>query len=103
MSGAEEGSNRTTDAEPSGPPEGLERPRWWSNPGLTDRDTIIAIVLADPTTVDLARTMAHYGLDVVEDVRRRTEDERSPSENRTLDMIYGPVAEGVRDALGRAG
>ena len=82
------------------PPRNLERPRWWSNPGLQDRDTIIALVLDDPTTLDLATTMAHYGVEAVDRVRLRTDCERTQSQNRFLDVLYVPVRQGVRDALG---
>lgn len=36
-------------------------PRLWSNPSLTDPETIIALVLENPTTEDLARTIVSYG------------------------------------------
>lgn len=83
-------------------PPVLEKPRWWSNPGLNDPQTIIALVLSDPSTVDLARIMAHYGIETVDEVRRRTEMERDAFGNRFLETIYAPVVEGVRDALQRS-
>jgi hypothetical protein len=86
---------------PLEPPK-MERPRWWSNPGLRDPDAIIALVLAEPTTRDLAATMAHYGVDAVDDVRRRTEAERTGAQNRYLEKLYPPIREGVLDALGSA-
>lgn len=95
------GSSAMEEANDLLPPPGLERPRWWSNPGLRDRDTIIALVLDDPTTIDLARTMAHYGIDAVDRVRRETERERTKSQNGFLDTLYDPIRSGVCDALGR--
>lgn len=82
-------------------PPMFEMPRFWSNPGLRDPDTIIALVLANPTTVDLARTIGTYGFERVDRVRRETREELSPSEAEWLDTLWEPVVQGARDALER--
>lgn len=43
----------------------FEKNRWWSNPGLTDVDTMIALILADPTRVDLALAASLWGVERV--------------------------------------
>jgi hypothetical protein len=79
-------------------PPALEVPRFWSNPGLRDPDTIIALVLEKPTTVDLARTIATYGVERVASVKSRTRRERSPTQNQWLTTLWQPVLQGVRRA-----
>lgn len=76
----------------------LEKHRWWSNPSLNDPDKVIAAVLADPTTIDLARIIGAYGLARVERVRREIANELTPSEKRWLELIWEPVFLGAQDA-----
>ncbi|RJF90640.1 type II toxin-antitoxin system Phd/YefM family antitoxin [Sphingomonas cavernae] len=76
----------------------LEKHRWWSNPGLSDPDTVIATVLADPTTIDLARIIGTYGLSRVERVRKEISHELTSSEARWLETLWEPVILGVQDA-----
>ena len=76
----------------------LEKPRWWSNPNLSDPDTVIATVLADPTTIDLARIIGAYGLNRVERVRNQIKHELTPSEARWLETLWEPVVLGAQDA-----
>ena len=79
-------------------PPVLEKYRWWSNPNLSDPDTVIAIVLADPTTIDLARIIGTYGLSRVERVRDKISHELTPSEARWLETLWEPVILGAQDA-----
>lgn len=89
-------TNRPT---PYPPPPVLEKQRWWSNPHLSDPETVIATVLADPTTIDLARIIGTYGLKRVERVRKETAHELTPSEARWLETLWEPVTLGAQDAL----
>ena len=79
-------------------PPVLEKYRWWSNPNLSDPDTVIAMVLADPTTIDLARIIGTYGLTRVERVRNKISHELTPSEARWLETLWEPVILGAQDA-----
>lgn len=89
-----------TDAAPLGTL--FEKNRWWSNPGLSDVDTMIALILADPTVVDLALAASLWGANRIERVRARMDDELTPVHRQVLDRIYAPVLQGVRDAPDRA-
>lgn len=79
-------------------PPKLEKHRWWSNPYLNDPDKVIAAVLADPTTIDLARIIAAYGLNRVERVKKQITHELTPSEATWLATLWGPVSLGAQDA-----
>lgn len=79
-------------------PPRLEKHRSWSNPDLNDPDKIIALVLAEPTTIDLARIIGTYGLDRVGRVKDQVRHELTPSEARWLDKIWAPVILGAQDA-----
>jgi hypothetical protein len=77
----------------------FEKHRSWSNPRLRDPDTVIALVLTDPTTIDLARVIATYGLPRVERVRRAIRHDLTPSQARWLETLWEPVVLGARDAF----
>ncbi|MCT8003966.1 hypothetical protein NZL82_19050 [Sphingomonas sanguinis] len=80
----------------------FQKNRWWSNPGLSDVDTMIALILVDPTRVDLALAAALWGTKRIERVRSRIEDELTPVHLQVLDPIYASVLSGVRNAPERA-
>lgn len=80
----------------------FQKNRWWSNPGLSDVDTMIALILADPTRVDLALAAALWGIDRVERVRVRIDGELTPVHRRVLETIYEDVVDGLRNAPERA-
>lgn len=86
------------------PPLGqiFQKNRWWSNPGLSDVDTMIALILVDPTRVDLALAAALWGTNRIERVRSRIEDELTPVHRQVLEPIYAFVLSGVRNAPERA-
>lgn len=76
----------------------FEKNRWWSNTALADPDVMIALILSDPTTLDLIQAVLFWGIDRVDAVRADTASERNEAENRVLSLMYDPVREGVRDA-----
>ncbi len=80
----------------------FQKNRWWSNPALSDVDTMIALILLDPTRVDLALAAALWGAERIELVRSRIEDELTPVHKQVLDLIYASVLEAVRAAPERA-
>lgn len=75
-----------------------EKNRLWSNAALSDPDVMIALILNDPTTLDLSQAVLFWGIDRVDAVRATTASERSEAENRVLSLMYDPVCEGARDA-----
>ncbi|GEM_PF-4684679 len=80
----------------------FQKNRWWSNPGLSDVDTMIALILADPTKVDLALAAALWGTNRIELVRSRIDEELTPVHRQVLEPIYAAVLRGIRDAPERA-
>lgn len=80
----------------------FQKNRWWSNPGLSDVDTMIALILADPTRVDLALAAALWGVDRIERVRSNVDAELTPLHRQVLDPIYASALQGVRHAHERA-
>lgn len=76
----------------------FEKNRWWPNAALSDSDVMIALILNDPTTLDLIQTILFWGIDRVDAVRTATASERSEAENHVLCLMYDPVREGVREA-----
>lgn len=76
----------------------FEKNRLWSNAALSDPDVMIALILNDPTTLDLIQAVLFWGIDRVDAVRAATASERSGAEIRVLRLMYDPVREGVRDA-----
>jgi hypothetical protein len=76
--------------------------RSWSNPSLSDPQTIIALVLERPTTHDVAQAILSYGLDAVSDVKTQVEAELPPFRRDYLARIWNPVLTGLsRAALRR--
>lgn len=69
--------------------------RSWSNADLPDATTYIALVLSDPTTIDLAIVLSHFGVEEVLKVRDATEDERSFQQKATLAAMLEPAVAGV--------
>jgi hypothetical protein len=76
--------------------------RSWSNPALSDPQTIIALVLERPTTHDVAQAILSYGLDTVSDVKAQVEAELPTFRRDYLARIWNPVLTGLsRAALRR--
>jgi hypothetical protein len=90
------GAKPRKEAVPS-PPQ-LEISRSWSNPGLTDPTTIIALVLERPTTHDLTQTILAYGLETVAAVKAELEPQLPPFRREYLARIWEPVLKGFERA-----
>ena len=75
-------------------------PRFWSNPKLSDPDTIISLVLDRPTTEDLARTVVAFGAQRVLDIFERLQAQNAISDARAQHTAswLGPVMKGVANA-----
>jgi hypothetical protein len=90
------GPSPTDDTVPA--PPHFEINRSWSNRKLTDPTTIIALVLARPTTHDLAQTILTYGLEKVAAVKAEFEPQLPPFRREYLARIWEPVLEGLERA-----
>lgn len=78
----------------------LDIPRHWSNPSLREPETIIALVLSNPTTEELARTIVAYGPSKTLSVLREliAVQELTDLQFKLLSDLLRPVMKGVADA-----
>lgn len=79
----------------------FEKNRWWSNPDLSDIDTMIALILSDPTPVDLALAASLWGPERIRTIRSEIEQELTPVHRQVLDRFYEKVLLGVKRASQR--
>lgn len=89
---------RTEPAKPTPIGSLFQKNRWWSNPDLTDIDTMIALILTDPTPVDLALAASLWGSRRVRAVRAQIERELTTVHVQVLDRFYESVLLGVDQA-----